>query len=104
MLKGLFGLALLLLTCLLGYKMSETEDSEQQISYKHIGVGVMACLHALSMLVQGQSKLNDAESIYMRYLYDVHKRDLKADPSFDPKNVTSEEEQSEGEHREVKFI
>lgn len=53
MLKGVFGLSLLLLTCMLGYKLSETEDTEEQISFRHIAVCIMSCFHALSMLWQG---------------------------------------------------
>lgn len=36
----------------------------------------MCCLHALSMMLHGQSKLKDAEVVYMRYLYDKHKKEL----------------------------
>lgn len=40
----------------------------------------------------------------MRYLYDMHKRKLVSDGNFDPKNVTSEEEESDNEEREVKYF
>ena len=106
MLKGIFGLSLLLLTGMLGYKLTQTDDNvanlEDQIQFKHLITCVLACLHALSMLLHGQSKLRDAESIYMRYLYDRHKKNL---PEVDPNNVSSGEgEESDNEEREVKFF
>ena len=105
MLKGIFGLSLLLLTGMLGYRFTQTDDIaniEDQIQFKHLITCVLACLHALSMLLHGQSKLRDAESIYMRYLYERHKKDL---PQVDPNNVSSGEgEESDNEEREVKFF
>ncbi len=58
-------------------------------------------MHAFSMLAHGQSKVRDAELIYMKYLYGRHKKDL---PEIDPKDVSSNEQESDGPEREVKFI
>jgi len=33
------------------------------------------------MMLHAQSKMKDAEQVYMRYLYDKHKKDL---PEVDP--------------------
>ena len=57
MLKGIFGLSLLLLTGMLGYKLTQTDDNvanlEDQIQFKHLITCVLACLHAASMLLHG---------------------------------------------------
>ena len=56
MLKGIFGLSLLLLTGMLGYKLTQTDDManlEDQIQFKHLITCVLACLHAASMLLHG---------------------------------------------------
>jgi hypothetical protein len=104
MLKGVFGLSLVLLTSMLGYKLqqSEAEDSAAMstnvdafndhgldedseatnliqtdlIQFKHIIACVLSSIHALVMLLHGQSKLKDTELIYMRYLYDKYKKEL----------------------------
>ena len=66
-------------------------------------------MHALSMLLQGQSKLKDAEIIYMRYLYEKHKKDLPK-KSVDPRNVMPQSDEDSDmdppdvPSRKVKFI
>jgi len=62
------------------------------------------CLHALSLLLHAQSKVRDAEYIYMRYLYEKHKNQLHEEvPQAD---VSSEEHsvQSDNPERVVEFI
>ena len=68
----------------------------------------MGTLHSLTMLLQAQSKVKDAEVLYMRYLYDKHRADLPKG-AIDPKNVidSSESERSlpsDTPDREVEFI
>ena len=56
MLKGIFGLSLLLLTGMLGYKFMQADDTvntDDQIQFKHLITCVLACLHAASMLIHG---------------------------------------------------
>ena len=43
------------------------------------------------MMLLAQSKLKDAENIYMRYLYDKHKHDLPKG-TVEHKNVSSSDE------------
>ena len=78
-------------------------DQADMIQIKHIVTCVMSCAHALAMVLHAQSKMKDAEHVYMKYLYDKHKKDL---PQVDPKNVSSGEHslESDGPEREVKFI
>ena len=96
MLKGVFGLSLLLLTGMLAYFLQQNEevqpvastgfdDGEDEeanlvqkdiIQFKHIITCILCSLHALAMMIHGQSKLKDAEVVYMRYLYDKHKKEL----------------------------
>ena len=65
----------------------------------------MSCLHSLAMMLHGQSKVKDAEYVYMRYLYDKHKHDLPKG-AVNPKDVSSGEHslESDGPDRKVKFI
>ena len=116
-LKGVFGLSLALLTGMLSYMMQQNSQVEQathnvekeapapadMIQIKHIITCILSCAHALTMMMHAQSKMKDAEHVYMKYLYDKHKPQL---PGVDPKNVSSGEHslESDGPEREVKFI
>jgi len=81
--------------------MDEAIPVEEDIQFKHIITCVLGCMHSFSMLAHGQSKVRDAEQVYMKFLYGRHKKDL---PNIDPKNVSSGEGDSDQPDREVKFI
>lgn len=60
------------------------------------------------MLLHGQSKLKDAETVYLRYLFDKHKKELPKLSNLRKQQMQvddSEEEEPESDNsqREVKF-
>ena len=61
------------------------------------------------MLLHGQSKLKDAETVYMRYLYDKHKKELPKLSNLRKQQMQvddseeEEEPESDNSQREVKF-
>ena len=54
----------------------------------------MGTLHSLTMLLQAQSKVKDAEVLYMRYLYDKHKRQIPKG-AINPRNVRREVDEND---------
>ena len=74
------------------------------IQFKHIITCVLCSLHALAMMIHGQSKLKDAEVVYMRYLYDKHKKELPKFKRQQMKDSSEEEVDSDNSEREVKYF
>lgn len=139
MLKGVFGLSLVLFTGMLGFKLQQNESGEVQtlsesadgpgsqdgveddtkvetelIQFKHIITCILSSIHALVMLLHGQSKLKDTELVYMRFLYDKYKKELPKQFTARSKKLLRELSSSEGDEadkvesdnseREVKFF
>ena len=73
LLRGVFGLSLLLLTGMLAFRLNQSDaqapakpgEEEKpigdQIQLRHLMTCIMACLHSLSMMLHAQSKVKDAE-------------------------------------------